>query len=84
LNKSRDVSDDHIDKHCHYKYLFPDGGRMWYNGLPIKEGDWGAYDDSTRYWDEGRQKMVPIPAGYTAPPYCVPNDNEDELGVFHG
>jgi hypothetical protein len=72
LNKSRDVSDDHIDKCCHYEYLFLDGGRTQYNGLPIKEVDWGAHDDSTTYWDEGWQKMVPIPAGYTAPPRVSP------------
>jgi hypothetical protein len=83
-NKSQDVSDDHIDKHCHYEYLFPDGGGTQYNGPPMKEGDWGAYDDSTTYWDEGWQKMVPIPAGYTAPPYGAHDDDEDELGVFHG
>jgi hypothetical protein len=50
----------------------------------MKEGDWGAHDDSTTYWDEGWQKMVPIPAGYTAPPYGAPDDDEDKLGVFHG
>jgi hypothetical protein len=38
-NKSRDISDDHIDKRCHYEYLFPDGGGTRYNGLPMKEGD---------------------------------------------
>jgi hypothetical protein len=48
----------------------------------MKEGDWGAHDDSTTYWDEGWQKMVPIPAGYTAPSYGAPDDDEDKLGCF--
>lgn len=84
-NRSRDTSDDHVDKRCHYEFLFPEGGGTRYSGPPMKEGDRGLHDDSTTYWDEGRQKMVPIPEGYTAPPYDAPDDDDNEAtGVYRG
>jgi hypothetical protein len=83
-NRSRDTSDDHVDKRYHYELLFPEGGGTRYNGPPIKKGDRGFHDDSTTYWDERQRKMVPIPVGYTAPPYNAPDDSEEELGVYHG
>jgi hypothetical protein len=70
------TSDKHVGKRCHYKYCFPDGGRTQYNGPPMTKGDWGPHNKHTRYWDEGRHKMVPIPSGFTAPPHDAP-DEED-------
>lgn len=50
----------------------------------MKEADRGLHDDSTTYWDEGWQKMVLIPEGYTAPSYDAPDDDDNEAtGVYH-
>jgi hypothetical protein len=71
------TSDKHMDKRCHYEYCFPDGGGTQYSGPPMTEGDWGPHDEHTRYWDEGRQKMVPVPDRFTAPPHDAPDEDDD-------
>ena len=75
-NQERDTSAAHYNKQCHYEYRFPEGGGTRYNGPPMMEGGRGPHDEHTTYWDEGRQKMVPIPDGYTAPPHDAPDFDE--------
>jgi hypothetical protein len=71
-NGDRDSAENY-NKRCHYEYCFPEGGGTRYNGPPMMEGDRGAHDEHTTYWDERRQKMVPIPDGWTAPPRDAPD-----------
>lgn len=66
-------SAENYNKRCHYEYHFPEGGGTQYNGLPMMEGDRGPHDEHTTYWDEGRQKMVPIPEEWTALPHDAPD-----------
>jgi len=60
-------------EHYHYERHFPEGGGTRYNGPPMVKGDRRSHDDHTTYWDERRQKMVPIPNGYTAPRHDSPD-----------
>ena len=69
--------DEHQEKCGHYKYTFPDGsGAVRYNGAPLEKGDSSESDHHTLYWDEMAQKMMPIPAGYTAPGYDDPDEKD--------
>jgi hypothetical protein len=68
-----DDSAENYNKRCHYEYCFPEGGGTRYNGPPMMEGDCGPHDEHTTYWDEGRQKMVPVPEGWTTPAHDAPD-----------
>jgi len=75
-NRETDTSTAHYNKRCHYEYCFPEGGGTRYNGPPMMEGERGLHDEHTTYRDEGRQRMVPIPNGYTAPLHDAPDFDE--------
>ena len=77
-NWEPDTSESAADynKRCHYEYRFPEGCGTRYNGPLMTEGERGLHDGHTTYWDEGRQKMVPIPDGYTASPHDAPDFDE--------
>lgn len=64
----------------HYRYSSPSGGGTRYNGPPIfkpKDGP-SDHDQFTEYQDLKTCQFYPIPPGWTAPPYVVFDDGDDD------
>ena len=40
-------------------------------------GDQGLHDCRTTYFNDALKQMVPVPTGFTAPPYGDPEENPD-------
>ena len=65
------------DNQVGYKYKYPDGGGVYYSGPHMIRGDQGPHDSCTTYYNVACQARLPIPLGFTAPPYGDPEVNTD-------
>jgi hypothetical protein len=68
----QDQQKDDDEKTVGYEYKYPDGGGVHYSGPPMIRGDQGPHDICTTYYNEACQERLPIPSGFTAPPYGDP------------
>jgi hypothetical protein len=73
----KEPEEDDTDNSISYEYKYPDGGGIRYGGPPMIQGDQGPHDCRTTYFNEALKQMVPVPTGFTAPPYGNPDENPD-------
>ena len=55
-----------------YEYKYPDGRGVHYSRPHMIHGDQGPHDSHTTYYNVACQARLPIPPGFTAPPYGDP------------
>jgi len=58
-----------LDAEVRYSIEFPDGGGARYSGPPMKKKESTEADTHTTYFNNALNEWLPVPAGYTAPPY---------------
>ena len=65
------------DDQVGYEYRYPDCGGVHYSGPCMMHGDQGPHDSRTTYYNIAFQARLPIPLGFTAPPYGDPEADLD-------
>ena len=60
-----------------YEYEYPDGRGVHYSRPHMIHGDQGPHDSHTTYYNVACQARLPIPPGFTVPPYGDPDANPD-------
>ena len=65
------------DDQVGYGYEYPDGGGIHCSGLHMIHGDQSLHNSCTTYYNAACQVRLPIPPGFTAPPYGDPKANLD-------
>jgi hypothetical protein len=77
-HQREELKEDEEDNSIGYEYKYPDGGGVRYGGPPMIRGDQGphkSHNCHTTYFNQALKEMVPIPTGFTAPPYGNPEEN---------